>query len=57
MLDPFTDPPRLVRRELVCDQIGQLSEIALHYRLKNAYEIQLVSNFKGEVYAALAANL
>jgi hypothetical protein len=35
----------------------ELSEIALHYRLKNAYELQLISNFKGEVYAALAANL
>jgi hypothetical protein len=35
----------------------ELSELALHYRLKNAYELQLVSNFKGEVYAALAANL
>jgi hypothetical protein len=35
----------------------ELSEVALHYRLKNAYELQLISNFKGEVYAALAANL
>jgi hypothetical protein len=35
----------------------ELSELALHYRLKNAYELQLVTNFKGEVYAALAANL
>ncbi|MDQ3023291.1 MAG: hypothetical protein M3R04_02720, partial [bacterium] len=35
----------------------ELSEIALHYRLHNAYELQLVGNFKGEVYAALAANL
>jgi hypothetical protein len=35
----------------------ELSELALHYRLDGAYEIQLVGNFKGEVYAALAANL
>jgi hypothetical protein len=35
----------------------ELSEIALHYRLQSAYELQLIGNFKGEVYAALAANL
>jgi hypothetical protein len=36
---------------------NELSEVALHYRLRNAYELQFVTNFKGEVYAALAANL
>ncbi len=33
-----------------------LSEIALHYRIRDFYELQLISNLNGEVYAAAAAN-
>jgi hypothetical protein len=33
-----------------------LSEISLHYRVREIYELQLVSNLEGEVYAALAAS-
>jgi hypothetical protein len=33
-----------------------LSEIALHYRIRDFYELQLISNLDGEVYAAAAAN-
>jgi len=32
------------------------SEFALHYRFRDNYELQLVSNLEGEVYAAVAAN-
>jgi hypothetical protein len=34
-----------------------MSEFSLHYLIRDIYELQLVSNFDGEVYAAIAANL
>jgi len=33
----------------------ELSEIALHYRIRDVYELQLVSTLDGEVFAAIAA--
>jgi hypothetical protein len=38
------------------DDYNHLSEIGLHYRLKDYYELQLVRNFDGEFFAAVAAN-
>ena len=34
----------------------QISEIALHCRIRDVYELQLTSNLEGEVFAALAAD-
>lgn len=38
------------------DDYNHLSEIGLHYRFKDYYELQLVRNFDGEFFAAVAAN-
>jgi hypothetical protein len=43
--DAFTD-----------NSFDMLSEISVHYQVRDFYEIQLVSNFDGEVFAAVAAN-
>ncbi|MCB1217053.1 hypothetical protein KDL44_06655 [bacterium] len=39
------------------DDWDYLSELALHYRLHDIYELQLVSTMDGEVFAAIAADL
>jgi hypothetical protein len=39
------------------NDFDELSEVRLHYRIRDAYELQLIGNFNGEVYAAVAANL
>jgi hypothetical protein len=38
-------------------EFDSLSEVRLHYRIRDTYELQLIGNFAGEVYAAVAANL
>ena len=35
--------------------LDQLSEISVHYRVRDIYELQLRSSFDGEVYAAIGA--
>ncbi|MCB1185860.1 hypothetical protein KDL29_01725 [bacterium] len=39
------------------DDWDYLSELAVHYRLHDIYELQLVSTMDGEVFAAIAADL
>jgi hypothetical protein len=52
------DPDWYIEADLFgSDEWDDLSEVSLHYRLKDIYEIQLVSSFGGDVFAAVAANL
>jgi len=38
------------------NDFDNLSEISVHYRVRDLYELQLISNLDGEVVAAIAAN-
>ncbi|MBN2082038.1 hypothetical protein JW859_07505 [bacterium] len=40
----------------VDNDFDNLSEISVHYRVRDLYELQLISNLDGEVVAAIAAN-
>jgi hypothetical protein len=41
---------------IVDDAFDPLSEFSVHYRVRDFYELQLISNLDGEVVAAVAAN-
>ena len=54
----YLDPDFYIEADVFgSDEWDDLSEVSFHYRLKDIYEIQLVSSFGGDVFAAVAANL
>jgi len=38
------------------DDLASISEVSIHYRVRDFYELQLFSNLDGEIVAAVAAN-
>lgn len=54
----YIDPDLYFEADIYSDSAwDDLSELSLHYRLKDIYEIQLVSSLGGDVFAAVAADL